>query len=442
MKNKSRSKQENHRRNRRTTTLLVLLLAAALAVLLIAVVPVLRLRHAASALASGDYDTAILIYSQYGTLYSADEHLKEAQYQKAVSLLSEGSYSDALSLFTALSGYRDSGDRAKEAELGLISTEIDGGDYNGALTKLNALDDGYTGKDALIQKAKFGRAQLLAGIGKLENAASELEALGDYDGAKDLLNSVRYNLAIDLLAISDFSGAKDVLSSVPDSVSDAATLRGLLDAPFDGVYQCVYTDTAGRTEPGVTSYLWIHSVIGTGTTSTVLGMQEDFSERTPDAASFGTAALNYVYYQNPDALTWYFSYAGSKDDSDTDGGDCCEKLVLSDDMKSAVTSIVDSSTRKEVTNARTRTWALVTDTTVADTVRAGFRNRLKQDLGMTGNAYFADATNSTAVTHYCCVDNCTNVGTLVAEDAVSRSYYCEEHRSEYEKDSRVSAQEP
>ena len=111
-------------------------------------------------------------------------------------------------------------------------------------------------------------------------------------------------------------------------------------------------------------------------------------------------------------------------------------------MKSAVTSIVDSSTRKEVTNARTRTWALVTDTTVADTVRAGFRNRLKQDLGMTGNAYFADATNSTAVTHYCCVDNCTNVGTLVAEDAVSRSYYCEEHRSEYEKDSRVSAQEP
>lgn len=442
MKNQFRSNSKNHRRNKRTTARLLLLLAAALAVLLIAVIPVLRLRYAASALTSGDYDTAIRIYSQYGTLYSADDHLREAEYQKALSLLAKGAYSDALSLFTELSGYQDSDDRAKEAELGVISDEIDGGDYNGALAELGALDESSAEKDALIQKAKFGRAKLLAGIGKLENAASELEALGDYTGASDLLNSVRYNLAADLLSISDFAEAKTVLDSVPDGVSDASTLRSLLASPFDGVYQCVYADTAGRTEPNVTSYLWIHSVIGTGTTATVLGMQEDFSEGTPDAASFGTAAVNYVYYQNPDALTWYFSYAGSKDDSDTEDGDCYEKLVLSEDMSTAVTSIVDSSTKKAVTNARTRTWTLVRDSAIADAVRAGFQRRMKEDLGMTGNAYFADATDSTAVSHYCCVTNCTNIGTLMAEDAASRSYYCEAHRSEYEKDSRVSAQEP
>ena len=78
----------------------------------------------------------------------------------------------------------------------------------------------------------------------------------------------------------------------------------------------------------------------------------------------------------------------------------------------------------------------------ASAVRTGFQRRMAQDLGMTGNAYFADATDSTAITHYCSVENCTNPGTLVAEDALSRSYYCEDHRSEYEEDSRVQTQEP
>lgn len=420
----------------------VLLLAAALLVLFAAVVPVLRLRHADRALASGDYDTAIAIYGQYGSLYGAQGRLSEARYQKACALLKEGSYADALALFTELGDYQDSSDLAGKAELGVISDKISAGDYNEALTELSQFDENEEQAASLMEEAKFGRAQLLAGIGKLENAASELEALGDYTGAPDLLNSVRYNLAIDRLSICDFAGADDILKQLPDSVSDAAVLEPLAASPFDGVYQCVYTDTAGRTDPSATSYLWIHSVITTGTTSLVLGMQEDFAVGTVDAATFGDAAVNAVYYQNPDALTWYFSYAGSSDDADGTDGDCYEKLVLSDDMQTAVTSIVDSKTLEEVSRPRTRTWTLVTDQDTASAVRTGFQRRMAQDLGMTGNAYFADATDSTAITHYCSVENCTNPGTLVAEDALSRSYYCEDHRSEYEEDSRVQTQEP
>lgn len=415
---------------------LILLLAAVLAVLCLAVIPVFRLRQAETARSEGDYDTAIAIYEHYGTLYHADELLQEAQYEKADAALSSEDYSTALDLFSALGSYRDSASKKKEAELGTIRDLIDSGACSEALEQLEALDESYEGKDELIQLARYRRAELLAGIGKLEDAEAELEDLGDYEGAADLLESVRYNLAVCLLEINDFSSAKTVLEKTGD-VSDAGTLLSLCQSAFDGVYTCVYTDNAGRTEPGADSYLWLHSVIGTGTTSVVLGAQEDYSIGSISPSLFGASMLNYVYYQSPEPYTYLFSYAGSEDDSDDGESACYMKLVVSEDGSSLTTSIVDAKTLEEVENDRKRTWQAVTDGSTADSVRDGFRRRMKTDLALSGNAYFADATDSPDITHYCCVTSCTNEGTLVAEDSVSRSYYCEDHRQEYEKDSRT-----
>lgn len=81
-----------------------------------------------------------------------------------------------------------------------------------------------------------------------------------------------------------------------------------------------------------------------------------------------------------------------------------------------------------------RSWTLVGDEERLQTIKEGFRARLRVQLAENGNMAFNNATDDKRLTHYCSVENCLNKGTLVASDGNGRRYYCSEHEKEYEED--------
>lgn len=421
---------------------LVILVALVMAIGLLVLLPLYRFHQANVLTVNGQYDEGIALYQQVaaqpiGRYLDTDARINEANYRKAGSLRESEQYDDAIALFETLGNYKDSAALARTVTLEKIDHTIEEGEFNPALDALAALDESYEGRDDLIQKAKLGRAQLLVQEGKVENAISELEKLGDYEGAQDALQEARYTLALDQLDRYDFKSAAATLTLLGD-YKEAPTLAGYAASAFDAVYAAPFMDNAGHESDKAVSYLWVHSNIVPDEGAPALSMQEDFSAGDIQPQYFGSGMWNYVFYNQPDPLTFTFSYGGRELDSEQDR-EIALSAVFKEDYTAVTTEKVFADSMEPIEFPQHRAWHQVTDENIIHLVKDGFRAKMALNLARGGNPYFANATDEANVKHYCSATNCTNEGTLVVSDATSRAYYCEEHRAEYEADSRYAA---
>lgn len=205
-----------------------------------------------------------------GYRYYQDHVRHQRQYSAAEALYKSGDYDGAVAAFAEIKNYKDASTRILEVEYAKASALVDQKAYAAAIEYVDNLSEPTDAMLTLRSHAIYELAMLYYQDGDLENATGELLLIPDYeqDGVKatDLLHQIQYQQAADALAVYDYDTAEPILAALGD-YEDAEILLWQVQNAIDEVYTDVARDDNGKEIKGKTEYLWVHSVITPGATS-------------------------------------------------------------------------------------------------------------------------------------------------------------------------------
>ena len=417
------------------------------------IIPARQYAQAEELFENQEFDEAAALFEKLGVYEDAADRALQVYYEKGLWLRRKTRYDDAIEVFRSLGDYQgsyalDAASQIHETELIVVQNTIDSGKYVAALDMLEDMDpyaskiftntmQGYS-TDDLWAQAVTNRAGILESIGKLDNAASELlkvteSAKGERKDITDdtlgkadrLLKDVYYRKASNALLVSDFGTAAEFFDKA-GNYKDAAMQRATLDGVFDFVYEAPYADGSGNISQIATSYLWIHTRLVAGSEYAELVMEEDFATGDPNPLYFGAGVRTYTQTAQENEFIFTFSYKGSAGDSEQDR-ETNLVAAFTPDYQLINTKKIFADTLEDIEYPSSRNWQIVTDEKTAEMVKEGFRRKTRINLARKGYPAFADETDDAAISHYCCEENCTNVGTVTVTEAGSRKYYCKEH---------------
>jgi len=418
------------------------------------IIPARQYAQAEELFENQEFDEAAAMFEHLGDYEDAAARVPQVYYEKGLWLRRNARYDEAMDVFRELGDYQgsyalDAKAQIHETELIVVQNTIDSGKYAAALTMLEDMEPYASAiftntmqgcsTDDLWAQAVTDRAGILESIGKLDNAASELLKITEEAGtertnitddtlseADRLLKDVYYRKASNALLVSDFETAADYFD-MAGNYKDAVMQRATLDSVFDFVYEAPYADGSGNVSQIATSYLWIHTRLVAGSEYAELIMEEDFATGKPDPLYFGAGVRTYTQTAQENEFIFTFSYKGSAGESEQDR-ETNLIAAFTPDYQLINTKKIFADTLEDIEYPSSRNWQIVTDEETAELVKEGFRRKTRINLARKGYPAFADETDDAAISHYCCEENCTNVGTVMVTDAGSRKYYCEEHK--------------
>ena len=176
-------------------------------------------RDACDKQARGEYGLALLRLGQLPADYEdSAERRMACAYGEARAMSSRGEYGNAAQAFDELGDYLDSAARANDARYSDAAASYDAEDWETAYELFSALGD-YRNAAAEARQARYRQAQALYTLGDADSqmAAERIyEELGDYEQSKDMLQLVRYAVAVQLLESGRYKEARERFEKLGD----------------------------------------------------------------------------------------------------------------------------------------------------------------------------------------------------------------------------------
>lgn len=154
------------------------------------IIPANQYKEAEALLVAGDYDGAILAFSNLGDYSDSQERVLQARYAKADILLVNKEYDNAIEIFTALGDYSDAEERAINIPYIHAEDVLADGDFDDAIAAFEALGE-Y--KDAVERanqireiknQEKYAYAESLLQTGNKSGAAIAFGQIAEYKDAR------------------------------------------------------------------------------------------------------------------------------------------------------------------------------------------------------------------------------------------------------------------
>ncbi|MGN0772371.1 MAG: tetratricopeptide repeat protein [Candidatus Ventricola sp.] len=154
-----------------------------------------RYAIACSAQESGDYIGAAELFETLGVYEEAETRAKKCRYTAGMNALSAGDLEAAAEQLRLAGDYEDAQQRFADAAKTLGYAALENADYETAIAWLEQLErEGEVG-DAL-NRATYAYAAQLESAGRMEAAALEYAALGNYQDSAERAKAIEYELAV------------------------------------------------------------------------------------------------------------------------------------------------------------------------------------------------------------------------------------------------------
>ena len=160
-----------------------------------------RYAIACSAQEKGDYAAAAELFETLGVYEEAETRAKKCRYTAGMNALGAGDLDTAAEQLRLAGDYEDAQQRFADAAKTLGYAALEQGDYETAIAWLEQLDRAGEVGDAL-NRAAYAYAAQLESTGRLEAAALEYAALGNYQDSAERARAIEYELAVQEMAHS------------------------------------------------------------------------------------------------------------------------------------------------------------------------------------------------------------------------------------------------
>lgn len=255
------------------------------------IIPTIRLNKANSALADGDYSSAIAFFEKSGRVKAEDEYYTAYQYSCGMVCFSDANYTEAATFFISAADYanaktllHDCGEQllllekyedaievfsmenTSEAQDGINYANgmlaYQDENYSSAISELSAVSSGKYDVDTLLPKINYEYAMSLYNSKKYKDAKAKFNVAGDYEDAKTYAVGCDVMLAEATLSKDGIAAGITAYDALDPSISfdgiNVAERQNLLHslksfADFEGTYQArsnyiesKNTSTSGR----------------------------------------------------------------------------------------------------------------------------------------------------------------------------------------------------
>ena len=174
-------KREKRNRKIKIIAAVTAAICIAAAVLWVAVLsPMIQYNQAQALLDNGNYDEAIVLFTELENYKDSPEKVLETKYAKAENLFKNKDYDAALAVFEELADYSDSAERIKEVTYAKAGALVETEAYQQAIDIYQRLGD-YKDSSTLYLSTALDYATLLVDKKDYTNAGKWLSMLSSYD---------------------------------------------------------------------------------------------------------------------------------------------------------------------------------------------------------------------------------------------------------------------
>ena len=196
----------------------------------------IRYNKAQNLVESGEFDQAIVIFTELDDYKDSADKVLETNYAKAESLLASQDFDRAVTIFTELGDYSDASARILEAKYAKAEFLLESLDYDGAVAVFAELGD-YSDAPTRILETKYAKAESLLASQDYAGAIEVFRGLGNYKNAAVRLKDTKYHMAGLAMAAGDYEQAVSLYASLGDHADSASLLPEALY-----LHACVLVD--------------------------------------------------------------------------------------------------------------------------------------------------------------------------------------------------------
>ncbi len=134
-------------------------------------------------------------------------------YSKAIKMMESGEYDSAIELFTGLNGYKDSSAQIDESYYLKGMAYLESGEYDSAIELFTSLN-GYKDSSAQIDESHYLKGMAYLESGEYEEAISVFKNIKNYKDSGDLILFCLYSKGLDAYDNADYETAIGLLDSL------------------------------------------------------------------------------------------------------------------------------------------------------------------------------------------------------------------------------------
>mgnify|MGYP001241411318 CR=1 FL=1 len=220
--------------------------------------PLAKYQSAHTALDSGQYDTAIQIFTELSNYKDSAEMVLECKYQKADHLLSSGEYKEALAVFSEIIDYKDSLAQYKQSQYRLARQLLTANRFDEAIKTYQQLGS-YENSEENLKEAKYKKAKSLATC-DINQAIYIFNSINNYRDS--------HSWSVTLNAIKEYQGTwEEMNTSVPSQVIICGTTVATVYFPYSNKANVhrqqivLYDDKLVNTSGSSSQYVLEHGVL-------------------------------------------------------------------------------------------------------------------------------------------------------------------------------------